>query len=96
VNLVNPVNARKSNLDSLLALFKRYPNLAKQVNCSNGDREWRTHSHLEPTLLLCETEDEVRILETETYWNRVLSLKIDGNPRFPYLGICIDFFFCGG
>ena len=48
---------------------------------------------MEPILLRCDTEDEVRVLDTETYWNRVLSLKIDGKPRFPNLSICIDFLF---
>lgn len=84
VKLLNPANARKRNPDSLVKLFKQYPNLAKDkdVNVSQADREWRSHSHLEPILLQCESEDEVRILETETYWNRVLSLKLDGKPRY--------------
>lgn len=60
-----------------------YPNLEKQLNSSHADREWRRHSHLEPVLLRSDTKDEVRVLDTKTYWNRVLSLNIDGSLDFP-------------
>ncbi|KZR99834.1 Uncharacterized protein APZ42_004156 [Daphnia magna] len=46
--------------DSLIKLFKQYPNLPKdkEVNASLADREWRSHSYLEPILLQCHSEDE--------------------------------------
>lgn len=69
VKLVNPTNARMRHPDSLIKLFKQYPNLPKdkEVNASLADREWRSHSYLEPILLQCHSEDEVRILDSETY-----------------------------
>lgn len=93
VELVHPVNARKRNPDSLIALFKQCPNLENQLNASHADREWWSHSYLEPVLLNWNSEDEVRVLDAETYWDRVLPLKIDRKSRFPNLSICIEFLF---
>ena len=96
VQLVLPRNARTLNPPTLRNLFRRFPELKEACDPAKAEIEWRSHSLIPPASLGCSTEDAVRILEAETYWQLVLNVATTGDTstkRFPNLTVIISFLF---
>lgn len=98
VQMVKPKNARMPNPPTFRDLFRRFPDLRATCDQEKAETEWRAQS-----VLPCEelggqhmTEDAIRLMDAECYWNLVLNLTVVGGNsarRFPNLAKVISYLF---
>ena len=94
--MVQPRNARTMQPPTLRKLFKRFPVLKEECDAAQAEQEWRSHAFIPHSDLGRTTEDDVRLMDAETYWLRVLNLSTTGGKpakKFPNLSVVIAFVF---
>lgn len=92
---LNPVNARSCKPPSLAPIFLRFPFLRDSCDIIKADAEWRTQRSLSYNLFGVESNDEIKNLTVQKYWDVVLEVKtVLDEVRFPELTKVISLFFC--